>query len=104
MNGKIVTCDKCGEEYSIGDFPFCGKGGHGKPGGFDEPLTPYVDIQLMSRDDPRCDGVNELGMRGVTIYSRSQRRQLMKEFGLQFGTQKFDDRGRVKYVDLGRRR
>lgn len=26
-----MTCDRCGVEYGVGDFPFC-KGGHGKYG------------------------------------------------------------------------
>jgi hypothetical protein len=95
-----VKCEKCGGTYKEGDFPFC-KGSpsdHAPPSGFDEAFTPYVDIQLLSRGDSRVDSVNALGIPGVQINSRSERRQLMKELGLQYGTQKFDEkRGKVLY-------
>ncbi len=76
--------------------------------GFDEPFDQYVDVQLLDRKDPRCDGVNERGVRGVTIYTRSQRRELMKELGLQFGSQKFEKRGKSGhdgrlFFDMARR-
>lgn len=98
---QTEKCDKCGSEYGIGDFPFC-KGDpkdHGQMHGFDEGFTPYVDIQLLDKKDPRCTSTNEFGMRGVPINSRSERRQLMKELGLQFGSQKFEDRGKKQYFD-----
>ncbi len=82
----------------VGMWPFCGgdasKHVKGEMCGFDEPFDQYVDVQLLDRKDPRCDGVNERGVRGVTIYTRSQRRELMKELGLQFGSQKFEKRGK----------
>lgn len=89
---KTIHCEKCGGDYYEGDYPFC-KGNpkdHGPMSGFDEPFEPYVDVQLLDRKDPRCDGVNEMGMRGVTIHSRSERREWMKKLGLQYGTQKFN--------------
>jgi hypothetical protein len=95
-----VQCDKCGGEYGIGDFPFC-KGNandHGPMSGFDDPFEPYVDTQILNNKDPRCTGVNELGFRGVPINSRSERRALMKELGLQFGTQKFSKRGKRDHM------
>lgn len=103
-DGKAVHCEVCGTDYREGDFPFC-KGDpakHGTMGGFDDAFEPYVDIQLLDRKDPRNDSVNELGIKGITITSRSQRRALMKELNLQYGTQKFEKRGQ-KYLDLGRR-
>lgn len=104
-DGKTVHCDKCGGDYVEGDFPFC-KGrveDHGRGDGFDAPFEPYVDIQLLPRTDPRCTDANELGIRGVPIRSRSDRRALMRELGLQFGTQKFEDRGKRKFFDMGKR-
>jgi hypothetical protein len=102
--GKGVACDKCGGTYYEGEFPFC-KGSpadHGKMHGFDEAFEPYVDIQLLSKKDPRCTSVNEFGQRGVPINSRSERRALMKAEGLQYGSQKFDTkRGKIRYVDQG---
>jgi hypothetical protein len=95
-----VKCEKCGGTYAEGDYPFC-KGypeSHGPMGGHYEPMTPYVDIQLLDRKDPRCTDVNELGIRGVPITTRGDRHRIMKEQGLQFGTQKFDEkRGKVLY-------
>ena len=97
-----VKCEKCGGEYGIGDFPFC-RGNvqdHGQMSGYDDPFEPYVDIQLLDRKDPRCNGVNERGQVGVTINSRSERREWMRRLGLQYGTQKFEDRGRTQYYDM----
>lgn len=65
-------------------------------------LSRMFDCQLLERSDPRCTSTNELGMRGVPINSRSERRQIMMEQGLQFGSQKFEDRGKKKHYDQGR--
>jgi hypothetical protein len=103
------VCEKCGASMEVGMWPFCGgdasKHVKGEMCGFDEPFDQYVDTQLLDRKDPRCDGVNERGVKGVTIYTRSQRRQLMKELGLQFGTQKFNRirKGERMFFDMGRR-
>lgn len=106
---EIVKCDKCGGEYGIGDFPFCkgNQGDHGEMMGFDEAFEPYVDTQLLQPKDPRCDGINERGQRGITIHSRSERRALMKELGLQFGSQKFNKFGKKLsgiFFDMGSHR
>jgi hypothetical protein len=97
--GKTVKCEKCGGTYGAGAFPFC-KGNpddHGAMGGFDDAFEPYVDTQILSRDDPRVNDKNELGIPGVRINSRSERRNLMKEQGLQYGSQKFNERGKKLY-------
>jgi hypothetical protein len=96
---KSIKCEKCGGTYYEGDFPFC-KGSptdHGKMHGFDDSFEPYVDTQILTSKDPRCTSVDHLGRRGVQINSRSERRALMKEQGLQFGTQKFEERGKKLY-------
>jgi hypothetical protein len=83
----------------VGAFPWC-KGNpddHGEMSGFDDGFEPYVDTQILDRKDPRCDSVDPRGVRGVLINSRSERRRLMKEQNLQYGTQKFDERGRKLY-------
>jgi len=98
-DGKTIHCERCGSDYGEGDFPYC-KGdpkGHGSMHGFDEAFEPYVDIQLLERKDPRCNSVNALGIPGVMINSRSERRALMKEKDLQYGTQKFESRGKKLY-------
>jgi hypothetical protein len=95
-----IKCENCGSVYREGDFPFCrgNPSDHGPMHGFDDPFEPYVDIQLLDRKDPRVTSVNELGIPGVPIRSRSERRAMMKELGLQYGTQKFDEkRGKVLY-------
>lgn len=91
-------CEECGGKFNIGDWPFC----HGDPSkhvkvepNFHVGFEPYVDTQLLPHKDPRCTSTNELGIRGVPINSRSERQQIMKEQGLQFGTQKFEERGRL---------
>ena len=92
-------CERCGYEIQIGDFPFCKgrKEDHGPMHGFDDAFEPYVDTQILSRDDPRVNDRNELGIPGIRIGSRSERRNLMKEQGLQYGTQKFEERGKKLY-------
>lgn len=105
VDDKTIHCKRCGSDYQEGAFPFC-KGNpedHGSMGGFDDPFEPYVDVQLLDRKDPRCTSTNELGMRGVPIGSRSERRKIMKEQELQFGSQKFDDRGKRITFDMGKR-
>ena len=93
-NGKDV-CEECGGEICVGDWPFCGgdKAKHVPMENFGLPPLDYIDIQLLPRNDPRVDSVDRLGIPGVHITSRAQRQQIMKEQGLQFGTQKFDRRG-----------
>lgn len=100
---KTIHCEKCGADYGEGQYPFCkgNKDDHGTMHGFDDAFEPYVDVQLLDSKDARCTSTNSLGMRGVPINSRSERRQLMKELGLQFGTQKFEDRGKKQYYDRG---
>lgn len=106
-NHKAIKCDRCGGTFYEGDFPWCrgSVADHGPMRGFDDPFEPHVDVQLLPKNDPRCTATNELGIRGVPITSRSERRAIMKEQGLQFGTQKFDEkRGRVIYGGAAARR
>jgi hypothetical protein len=93
-------CERCGHVFHVGSYPYCKgyKDSHGKMGGHHDAFEPYVDIQLLDHKDPRCTSTNELGIRGVPITSRSQRLAIMKQQGLQFGTQQFDEkRGKVSY-------
>jgi hypothetical protein len=98
------VCEKCGAILEVGCWPFCGgdasKHTKGDMDGFDQPFLSYVDTQLIEAKDPRCDGVNERGVRGVTINSRSERRAWMKQLGLQYGSQRFENRGKTKYFDI----
>lgn len=95
-----VKCDECGSDIRIGSWPFCGGDAtkHSSVGdSWHDGFTPYIDCQLLDKSDPRCTEVNHLGMRGVMINSRSERRQIMKEKGLQLGSQKFEERGKKLY-------
>jgi hypothetical protein len=99
---KTIHCEKCGSDFGEGQFPFCRgiAANHGTMQGFDDPFEPYVDTQLLDRKDPRCTSVNERGAKGVQINSRSERRAYMKELGLQYGTQKFEERGKRLFFDM----
>ena len=102
---NTIKCDECNGDLNVGDWPMCG-GDASKhqpvQEWFHEGFEPYVDCQLLSPKDPRCTSENNLGIRGVPINSRSERRAYMKELGLQYGSQQFDrKRGRVRYVDQG---
>lgn len=94
----MSRCEECGVDVHIGDWPFC----HGDPEkhepvgpGWHRGFEPHVDVQLLPKTDPRCTSVNELGIRGVPIGSMSEKKAIMKEQGLQFGSQKFEERGRL---------
>lgn len=96
---KQHHCKKCCATIREGSFPFC-KGNpndHGQMCGFDDAFEQYVDCQILTNKDPRCTSTDALGRRGVLINSRSERRALMKEQGLQYGTQKFESRGEKLY-------
>jgi hypothetical protein len=96
---KQHHCEKCCATVGVGSFPFCkgNPGDHGTMYGFDEAFEPYVDTQLLAREDPRVQDTNNMGIPGVMINSRSERRALMKQQGLQYGSQKFENRGKTLY-------
>lgn len=83
-----VFCDECGHEMQVGEFPFC-RGDASKHqkgmGGFDS-FEPYVDADILPGHDPRRTHKDPYGRRGIMINTRTERRQLMKEFGLQYGS------------------
>jgi len=94
----MSKCEECGAEVDIGMWPFChGDSSKHEPVGKDwhRGFEPYVDTQLLPQTDPRCTALNELGIRGVPITTRGDRQAIMREQGLQFGTQKFEDRGKL---------
>jgi hypothetical protein len=74
-------CEKCGQPYGIGQWPWCDHGSFHQRSGFE----PYTDVQLLPPTDPRIDSVNDEGLRGVWIDTPGKRRALMREQGLQFG-------------------
>ena len=64
-----ATCSKCGTEYAISEWPWCP---HGKPS------------QIVIPDDiPGGETVENMGHEPVTYYSKSERRRLMKEHGVE---------------------
>lgn len=41
----MSTCELCGKDVSIGDFPFCP---HGRGNNLQKPMTPYTDTMISS--------------------------------------------------------
>lgn len=91
-NIVMTTCDSCGQEIQIGDWPWCGHGRFYQRSGFE----PYVDVQLLPPHDSRRDSVSPEGLRGIWIDTPGKRRSLMREQGLQFGDD--PDRGAKREV------
>lgn len=84
-----VRCDGCGEEYGIGEWPYCPHGGLG--GGGYAPFASYVDPHLLPHQDSRAHSTefNErLGrhVTGVKIESREQRRKIMREQNIDWAS------------------
>lgn len=81
-----MTCDKCGVELQVGQWPFC-KGNpaeHVNAVGFGErPLEPYWDDEL-----------------GAEITTRAGRRAIMAEKHLEYHDVSKKLRGKV-YVCMG---
>ncbi len=67
MASNTVTCDRCGAEIAIGDFPFCP---HGRSNLYIDDFPPYFDEHILPE--------------GATISSGHQRRQLMKRNNLDY--------------------
>lgn len=64
-----MTCEKCGQELQVGEWPFCP---HGMKGGYSN-----------HRDDiPGGLTVENYGPHPITFYSHTERRRYMKEHGL----------------------
>jgi len=91
---QVMTCDACGAELEVGDWPFChgDVAAHTPAKRFNlDPLEPYVDQQLTT--DPN----------GVEITTRGQRMKLMEREGLVYHSNKYVNNGRV-YLDMGKGR
>lgn len=80
-----MTCDKCGTELRVGQWPWCP---HEDARNFGEdPLEPYWD--------------EHLGPEPVHVTTRAERRRVMAGRDLEYKDVSRKRRGRV-YVDLGR--
>lgn len=64
----MTTCDKCGAEYAIGDWPFCP---HGRYRG-----------TVVSDSIPGGQLIENLGPDPIRVYSETERRKIMKARGL----------------------
>lgn len=66
-----MICEDCGNEITIGSWPFCPD--HGKPRNF-----------TITQDEiPGGMVINNLGPEPVKVYSHSERRAIMKARGLR---------------------
>lgn len=68
----MTTCDTCGAEYTIGDWPYCP---HGVPTAY-HPFKPYFDIGL-----------------GKEITSQAERWSTMRKQGVQYSGSKMGTKG-----------
>ena len=82
----MTTCDKCGQEILISEWPFCP---HGSNVTFGEDSIDYVDEMIA--EEP------------VRFTSRLQRRKFMDKQGLDFRAKLERPVGSVQYCDLGKR-
>lgn len=82
---QMATCDRCGQVYSIGDWPYCP---HGEARTFgNNPFHEYVDENLVPDHlSGKTVGLSTGGhvVEGVRVTSRDQRRRLMKAGKLEF--------------------
>jgi len=93
---NTTKCDECGNDYRVGDWPWCGGGGEHRPGryGF-EPFRDYVDEHILEGGtDVGLNGAGEV-VRGTRITSREQRRAIMRANKIEFGGRRY---GRSKGV------
>jgi hypothetical protein len=77
----MTTCEDCGREVRVGDWPYCPHGYALDGGLFAYTFTPYFDEHLVSEDHPRAQPVMIDGAltHAVEIRSPGDRKQLMKE-------------------------
>lgn len=85
----MATCERCGQIYSIGDWPYCP---HGEMRTFgNNPFKEYVDENLAPDHlNPKTQGLSLGGKHvvGVRVTSRDQRKMLMRAGKLEFRSPK----------------
>jgi hypothetical protein len=69
-----MTCDKCGKELQVGEWPFCGHGFPERPGG-----AAMIDDQLAGG----ARYFENLGPEKVWVESKSQLRGELRARGLR---------------------
>ncbi|MHA2136279.1 MAG: hypothetical protein ACW99J_20660 [Candidatus Thorarchaeota archaeon] len=78
-------CDKCGNDYTLGEWPWCP---HGSAKNFgEEPLEPYIDEHLTDEHP------------GILITSRGQRRKIMDKKGFDYKKKFEKPPGMTLYFD-----
>jgi hypothetical protein len=65
-----MTCDACGQELQLGDWPFCPHGHKGSYTNFRDEIVGGVTVE-------------NYGPQELTFYSHSERRRYMAEHGLR---------------------
>jgi len=67
-----MTCDTCGHELRVGDYPFCGPGGHGR------------GVSAVIQDEiPGGMWVENGFPEPIKVHSHSEHRRLLAERGLE---------------------
>lgn len=82
---NTVTCDKCGTEYGIGDWPMCP---HGKPRFHVDAFAPQYD-EMLSTD-------------GLTYSSNREKVRYMDRNAIVEKDNPYA-RSKALYFDMGRR-
>ena len=73
MSDDAITCTRCGKVLQVGEYPFCGgRNAHGFP------LTGLKQI-----GDEIDEWHEHLGHTPIHLTSRSEKKRLLKERGLQ---------------------
>jgi hypothetical protein len=89
-------CDTCGNEFGVGDWPWCPHEFIGGDFG-EEPLEPYMDEHITKKSAPG----ESPEPYGPVITTRGERRKLMREQNLEYRPKQYPyGAGRRLYFDM----
>lgn len=70
-----MTCEKCGKELAVGEWPFCGgRNNHG---------FPIAGLSLVDDSIPGGETVENLAPTPITFWSKSEKRRYLREHGIR---------------------
>ena len=84
--GNDMTCEACGKELEVGQWPWCPHGDARQFG--EQPMESYFDEHVSPS--------------GETFTTRAERRRFMAKNNLEYHDVSKKRRGRI-FVDMGRR-